>query len=185
MRKLKLSITTLDSQEELPYKYSINLHNRKILYFKSKRKAEDFIRDLSSFVSDTIRSCYDIHVQLYSMYLHHSFTIKPYSLNQIKLRLDGFLNIIEKWSRDYGEGWQSLALSGFFKILNHVEDTSLEFISYFKKSNDYFHVNKVNAHLQMIYFFYEKYDQIFKRIEANLNYKTKTVKVLDLKRKIS
>ena len=93
--------------------------------------------------------------------------------------------MIEKWSRDYGEGWQSLALNGFFNILNHIEDTALQFIGYFKKSNDYFHVNKVNAHLQMIYFFYEKYDQIFINVEANLNYKTNTVKVLDLERKIS
>ncbi|WP_157730176.1 hypothetical protein [Tenacibaculum jejuense] len=122
---------------------------------------------------------------MYTLYLHHSYTIKPYSLNQIKLKLDGFLDLTDKWSNDYGDGWQSLKLSGFFKILNHIEDTAIEFISHFKKSNDYYHVNKVNAQLQMVHFFYEKYDIIFKNAKVNLNYKSNTIKLLDLERKVS
>ncbi|WP_299621045.1 hypothetical protein [uncultured Tenacibaculum sp.] len=178
MRKLQLPVNAVKNGIESPYKYSVYLHDRKILYFKSRRKAQDFVRNFNTYVSDTIRLCYDIHVFLYSTYLNNSFTIKPYESNQIKRKLDGFLDLIEKWSRDYGDGWQSMKLNGFFNILNHIEDSALEMNNYFKKQKDYFHVNRINSYLQMIYIFYEKYDEIFKDVVTDLSYKNKPVKHL-------
>ena len=185
MRKLKLPVSPLSDEKNSTYKYSVNLHERKILYFKSKRKAEDFVRDFSTYVSDTIRLCYDTHVFLYSTYLSNSFTIKPYASNQIKRRLDGFLDLSEKWSKNYGDGWQSLKLNGFFAILNHIEDSAHEMNDYFKKQKDYYHVNRINSYLQMISIFYDKYDEIFKDIVTDLNYKEKPVRYLVKSRIIS
>ena len=183
MKKLKLSISFLDSPS-LTHKYVINLPDRRTLYFKSKRKAEDFIRSFGKFVADTIRSSFDIHVSLYSIYLQTSFSMPSYESNDLRRSLDGFLEICGKWSENYGEGWQSMKLDGFFRILNHIEDSALKLKTYFKIKKDYFHVNKVDSHLQMVSFFYEKYDQIFSAIKTDLKYKKNSLRVLNEDRAI-
>ncbi len=182
MKKLNLPIRFND--DNVSHKYSINFPDRKILYFKSKRKAEDFVRTFSKFVSDTIRSSFDIHVSLYSIYLQNCFSMPLYETNDLKISLDGFLDISTKWSQDYGEGWQSLKLIGFFSILNHIEDSALKLKSYFKSKKDYFHVNRIDSSLQMVYFFYEKYNQIFSGVKTSLDYKSKTLSLVTSKRDI-
>ncbi|TYP98940.1 hypothetical protein C7447_102258 [Tenacibaculum adriaticum] len=180
MKKILLPVyRKSEKHSSLPYYILFDIGKR--LEFTSKRKAEDFARSLNVYLSDSVRTLMLVQRELYAIYLDYYFELESISSLRLQKKLDGFLSDLEYFHKEYGEGNNSFKMGGYWRILNHVEETLDLSLTLFKEKNNYTIVNKLRSHKQMVSFSYDKINQSITSHVINDDYKKTKFKVLTTK----
>ena len=94
--------------------YQVFLNRGNVLYFPSKRKAEDFIRIFESNTNDCLRSLNHIMSDIYSKYLDFYFHLDNLICRKIKLLIDSYNDRLLFFFKDFELGNQSFKLNAFY-----------------------------------------------------------------------
>lgn len=176
MKKLLLPVYKKNEpRASHPYYILFNVGSR--LEFKSKRKAEDYARKISAYMTDSIRILNTVQKELYSLYVESYFKLHPYHANKARRMIESYLERLDYFHTQYSKGNECIKFISYYSLLNNVEDGCNLMKKAVKDINDYNSVNRLNAYLQMISNIYKEMDKL-KKGNIDTAYRQNKLKVI-------
>lgn len=184
MKKMLLPVYTKKNEPNASHKYYILFNVGQRVEFKSKRKAEDYVRKISSYVTDTIRVLNTIQKEVYSVYLEHYFKLNQSYCLKIQKIIDQYLERLKFFHSYQTRGDACIRFISIYNLLNIVEDACKLLRHALKQYKDYNTVSRLNGYLQMITMIYEKLSSL-KKGDISTVYKESSLRVIHKKEHLS
>ncbi|WP_233890492.1 hypothetical protein [Tenacibaculum piscium] len=184
MKKLILPVYTKKNEPNASHKYYILFNIGERLEFSSRRKAEDYSRKISSYVTDSIRVINTLQREMYSVYLEYYFKFNNSQCLKIASFLDGYLDNLRFFHSYQSSGDASIKFVSVYRLLNGVEDSGKLIVKALKDLKDYNSVSRINGYLQIITMIYSKLSDL-KNGDLSTVYKNTPLEVLPTLKKLS
>ena len=170
MKKIKIDVST-ETNKNCKFKYYLYFNNQKIS-FSSKRKAEDFIRDLNNITRDNLLSLNDVNLKIQSLYYNYYCEMPLTECNRLNNNLHEYNNRLTYLFKDYGLGYSSMILNNFTKLILIINQSITLFLKWAKKINDYTLVNLLNSRLKIINMIENSFTDLIQNQNTSKEYKT-------------
>lgn len=156
MKKLLLPVYKKKNEPKASHPYYILFDIGQRLEFKSKRAAEDYIRKISSYVTDSIRVINTIQKEVYSVYLEQYFKMPDNYCKKIRLVMNDYLERLHFFHGYQSNGDACIKFISVYSLLNIVQDACKLLRLCMKQLKDYNTVSRLNGYLQMLTTIYDK-----------------------------
>ncbi len=183
MKKLLLPVYTKKNEPYAIYKYYILFDIGQRLEFKSKRKAEDYVRKISSYITDSIRVINTVQKEVYSLYLEQYFKMPSNYCNKIRLVIDEYLERLKYFHSYQSTGDACIKFISVYSLLNIVQDACKLLRRSMKSLKDYNTVSRLNGYLSILSVIYDKLSKL-KKGNINTIYKESTLTIIHKKEAI-
>lgn len=180
MKKLLLPVCKKENEPKASHPYYILFDIGQRLEFRSKRKAEDYVRKLSSYVTDSIRVINTIQKELYSVYLEQYFKMPHNYCIKIRMVIDDYLERLHFFHSYQSKGDSCIKFISVYSLLNIAQDACKLLRKCMKQLKDYNTVSRLNGYLQMITTIYEKLSKL-KKGDLSTVYKESSLTIIHKK----
>ncbi len=180
MKKLLLPVYKKTNEPKASHPYYILFDIGQRLEFKSKRKAQDYIRKISSYTTDSIRVINTIQKELYSVYLEQYFKMSPYDCNKARRSMNDYLEDLGRFHGYQSRGDACIKFISVYSLLNQTEDSCKLLRIAMKRLKDYNTVSRLNGYLQMLTSIYENLSRL-KKGDLSTVYKESSLTVIHKK----
>lgn len=180
MKKLLLPVYQKKNEPNAIFKYYILFDIGQRLEFKSKRKAEDYVRKISSYITDSIRVINTVQKEVYSVYLEQYFKMPSNYCLKIGLIINEYLERLKYFHSYQSKGDSCIKFISVYSLLNIVQDACKLLRSSMKSMKDYNTVSRLNGYLSVLTTIYDKLAKL-KKGNINTIYKESTLKIIHKK----
>ncbi|MCG8747000.1 hypothetical protein [Tenacibaculum finnmarkense] len=177
MKKLILPIYTKKNEPNASHKYYILFGIGQRLEFRSKRKAEDYARKISSYIVDSIRVINTVQKELYAVYLEHYFKMNSADCLRCGSKLDEYVPRLRFFHSYQSRGDASIRFSSVYTLLNICEDSIRLLKMALKRYKDYNTISRLNGYLQLITMVYDRLSDL-KRGDLSTTYKSSSLELV-------
>ncbi len=177
MKKLLLPVYKKKNQPKSSHPYYILFDIGQRLEFKSKRKAEDYVRKISSYATDSIRVINTIQKELYSVYMEQYFKMTEFHCNKVRRSMNDYLEDLGRFHGYQSRGDACIKFISVYSLLNQTEDTCKLLRVAMKGLKDYNTVSRLNGYLQMLTSIYENLSNL-KKGDLSTVYKKSSLKLI-------
>jgi len=184
MKKLLLPVYKKKNEPNTSYPYYILFDIGQRLEFKSKRKAEDYVRKISSYVTDSIRVINTIQKELYSVYLEQYFKMPQNYCIKIRSVIDEYLERLHFFHSYQSKGDSCIKFISVYSLLNIAQDACKLLRNSMKQLKDYNTASRLNGYLQMITTIYEKLS-LLKKGDLSTVYKESSLTLIHKKKNLT
>ncbi len=175
MKSIRLPLERCKDYEQ--YKYYVYVGSGRI-YFTNKRKAEDYLRELSSVIGDVVRVIVSTHNNTYTTYLNHYFDLKD-SENYGRF-IKSFHERLSYSFRQFSQGNEIMAISNVYQLFIISEQFINRLKKAFQKSNKYAVVNNLNGALMLLDTIKQRFDLLFSQKNIDRVYKQQKIKIVHI-----
>ncbi|WP_237275562.1 hypothetical protein [Tenacibaculum ovolyticum] len=181
MKKLLLPVYKKENTPKASHPYYILFDIGQRLEFTNKRKAEDYVRKISSYIVDNIRVINTLQKELYSVYLENYFKLNERQCLNVHQTLDAYLERLKFFHSYQSRGDACIKFSAVYTLLNLVQDSAQHLIRALKKLKDYNSVSRLNGYLQVLTIIYQKLSDL-KKGDISTIYKESSLKLVHKKK---
>lgn len=181
MKKLLLPVYKKENEPKASHPYYILFDVGQRLEFKSKRKADDYVRKLSSYVTDSVRVVNTIQKELYSVYLEQYFKMPNNYCVKVRSVIDEYLERLFYFHSYQSRGDSCIKFISVYSLLNIAQDACKLLRKCMKQLKDYNTASRLNGYLQMITTIYEKLAKL-KKGDLSTVYKESSLTVIHKKK---